>query len=601
MIAIIDRNKRRKVKEPLIEPGITITFNDIGYKIRNQTILRNVTGAVNPGELLAIMGPSGSGKSTCLDILACKNKGGIITGDIRINGKHVNKNVLFSDISGYVDQDDIHLPTMTVKEILDFSAGLRLPESMTYRQKDDRVADVLELLGLTHVADKRIGDHLQRGISGGEKRRLSIGVELVTNPSILFLDEPTSGLDSFNAFQVMDTLSKLAKNSNRTIIFTIHQPNSTIYSCFDKLLLLSNGSPYYFGHASDAEEYFQTIGLPCPPQYHIADHLLNCTATSANQKQTYQSSYGTPLTDIKCDDLVAQSSISIESFQDMKIIPSSCTTLTQLQRVLGRSMKSFLRNPTLFITHITMSIVLGTLIGLLYYQVDSTLAGIQNRLGSIFFLQSLLAFAGLSAISSLQNDLILFLRERSNGFYGVFPYYLSKILFDLIPLRIIPTLIISTIPYFLIGLSTNPFNYIKFVSTMVLFSMNSGLFCLLIGCLVNDMGTAILISSVIILFKMLFAGILINQFQIPIYLRWIQYLSFFKYAYEACVVNDSTGILITDTISGMDVTFPATLVLSKFGFQIDAFWFDFGVSGGICLCLLLTIAIVMNFKLKLKK
>lgn len=159
----------------------------------------------------------GSGKTTFLDILARKNKGGTVTGKVLINNLECPDDYLFRRISGYVDQEDIHLANLTVREVLEFSAAVRLPESITDQQKKSRVKGVMSQLGLSHVADSRVGDSLRRGLSGGEKKRLSIAVELVTNPSIIFADEPTSGLDSYNALQVIQTLAKLATEEKKTV------------------------------------------------------------------------------------------------------------------------------------------------------------------------------------------------------------------------------------------------------------------------------------------------------------------------------------------------------------------------------------------------
>ncbi|KAI8894815.1 P-loop containing nucleoside triphosphate hydrolase protein [Globomyces pollinis-pini] len=544
------------------------------------------------------MGPSGSGKSTCLDILANKEKKGVVMGSIKLNGKKIDNAFPFQNIAGYVDQEDIHLSCLTVREILEFSAQLRLPESMSVQQKSERVQLVLTQLGLAHVADSRIGNTLDRGISGGEKRRLSIGIELVTNPSILFLDEPTSGLDSYNALQVIQTLSNLAKESKKTIIFTIHQPNSTIFSLFDKLLLLSDGIPIYFGSSTSVEEFCVSKGSPCPPKTHIADHVLNYACEKGRTEMSPKEAI-TP-SGRKNSMLVGQTDEN-GILDDHSIRFSYASSLTQLQKVLGRSWKTLYRNPLIFISHVIISVSLGLFIGFLYLKVDSSLAGIQNRLGSIFFLQSLIAFSGLSAISSLQADLVLFVRERSNGFYGFFPYFVSKVLFDLIPLRVLPSTIMCSIAYYLIGYSIDQTTFFKFLGIMVIFSANSGLFCLMIGCLIRDNATAILVASITTLFQMLFAGILINQVQIPITLRWIQYLSFFKYAYEACVVNDAAGLKLVDTISGFDVTFPAAVVLEKFGLDVSAYWKDLAVSVGLFLTLLILISLTIKLKLKQNK
>lgn len=275
----------------------------------------------------------------------------------------------------------------------------------------------------------------------------------------------------------------------------MHQPNSAIFSLFDHVLLLSRGKVAYFGSASAASEFCLKAGVPCPPAYHIADHLLDVAAGSAisinvnafgdneirarpRRATAHEFGSGETIKDVEVVD-----SISLSSFSEVDA-SLGASTITKIEKVLGRSLKVFLRNPLLFWSHFLLSSCLGAFIGMLYFHVDNTLAGLQNRLGSIFFMQALLAFGGLSAISSLTEDRILFIRERSNGFYGALPYFLSKILFDLVPLRIIPAIILCSTSYFLIGFTNDAATFLKFLLIMVVFSMNAGLHGFFIACLV---------------------------------------------------------------------------------------------------------------------
>lgn len=201
---------------------VALTFSDINYNVGGKTILSNISGFVEPGQMLAVMGPSGAGKSSLLDILSRKHKRGVISGKILINGSSPTRKQ-FKRITGFVDQDDSLMGTLTVRETLTYAALMRLPRKMPLKAKQKRVEDVIQELGIAKIADSQIGAPGQRGISGGEKRRVSIGKELVTSPSLLFLDEPTSGLDAYNAGVVMECLQKLAHRGNRTIVVTIHQ------------------------------------------------------------------------------------------------------------------------------------------------------------------------------------------------------------------------------------------------------------------------------------------------------------------------------------------------------------------------------------------
>lgn len=243
----------------------------VSYHQKDKTILNGVTGMVCPGEILAMLGPSGSGKTTLLTAL-----GGRLTG--KLSGKITYNSKLFSGSikrqTGFVAQDDVLYPHLTVTETLVFTALLRLPKTQTHEQKIHHVECVISELGLTKCKNSMIGGPLFRGISGGEKKRVSIGQEMLINPCLLLLDEPTSGLDSTTAQRILNTLKRLACGG-RTIVTTIHQPSSRLYHMFDKVLLLSEGCPIYYGPASTALDYFSSIGFSTTISTNPSDLLLD--------------------------------------------------------------------------------------------------------------------------------------------------------------------------------------------------------------------------------------------------------------------------------------------------------------------------------------
>ncbi len=258
-------------------------WDNVSYFVNGKEILSGIQGAAQPGQISAIMGASGAGKTTFLDLLARKNKRGIVQGDFYVNGEKVGDSD-FKNMIGFVDQEDTMLPTLTVHETILTSALLRLPRDMSRATKEQRVVEVEKQLGIYHIKDQLIGSEegSGRGISGGEKRRVGIACELVTSPSILFLDEPTSGLDAFNAFNVVECLVTLAKTYNRTVIFTIHQPRSNIVALFDRLILLANGKTVYSGPFATCQQYFDNAGYSCPPGFNIADYLVDLTMHAGN-------------------------------------------------------------------------------------------------------------------------------------------------------------------------------------------------------------------------------------------------------------------------------------------------------------------------------
>lgn len=263
----------------------TLQFENVSYNLNGKQILERVQGICRPGQVTAIMGASGAGKTTFLDILARKNKRGNVFGNFYINGEKVS-DADFKSVTGFVDQEDTMLPTLTVHETIEVSAFLRLPRNMSRAAKSQRVHEVEKELGIYHIRDQLIGSEdggNGRGVSGGERRRVAIACELVTSPSILFLDEPTSGLDAYNAYNVIECLLRLARRNERTVVFTIHQPRSNIVALFDSLILLAKGQTVYSGSFQGCQGYFDSIGYSCPPGFNIADYLVDLTMHAGSE------------------------------------------------------------------------------------------------------------------------------------------------------------------------------------------------------------------------------------------------------------------------------------------------------------------------------
>ncbi|GLI63140.1 hypothetical protein VaNZ11_006048 [Volvox africanus] len=238
---------------------------------KERQILFNVTGEVNPGEVLALMGPSGGGKTSLLTLLGGRSTARL-EGSVTFNGAKMSKTLKRK--LGYVMQDDLLFAELTVYETLYFAALLRLPRSWSRADKLARVDLVIAGLGLERCRDTIIGSHMMRGVSGGERKRVSIGHELLINPSMLLLDEPTSGLDSTTALRLLHTLRSLA-SGGRTIVTSIHQPSSRLYHQMDKLMLLAQGRVMYYGDAQCVALWFKMLGQPCPFGTNIADHILD--------------------------------------------------------------------------------------------------------------------------------------------------------------------------------------------------------------------------------------------------------------------------------------------------------------------------------------
>jgi ABC-type multidrug transport system ATPase subunit len=619
-------------------------FRNISYFVNGRQILKNVRGAVSPGKVMAIMGASGAGKTTFLDLLARKNKRGQVNGDFFVNGSKVS-DTDYKGIIGFVDQEDTMLATLTVYETILNSALLRLPKDMAYEAKNKRVMEVIAQLGITGIKDQMIGsstDNAVRGISGGEKRRVGIACELVTSPSILFLDEPTSGLDSFNAYNVIECLVNLAKNYQRTVIFTIHQPKSNIVALFDELVLLAKGECVYSGPFNKCQDYFDTQGYPCPPGFNIADYLVDLTVhaeqrrafpvddlapinggisavkhNNAKAQHLRPRKRGSSIRDLQAQQLFTRKSTDIPSRHfnedgvilsegmmsprasvdeaeahllpsarkemdrtDLDVLIESYNTsdigkaiqdefenastgqpnsaagingvsglgngkvferlgwIGQFMILSQRTWKNLYRNPMLMLAHYAVSIVLAVLCGYLFFAVRDDISGFQNRLGLFFFILALFGFSTLTSLNVFAHERTLFLRERANGYYAPITYFTAKVLFDVVPLRIIPPIIMGMIVYPMVGLVSEWPEFFKFIIVLVLFNLAASAICLFIGIVCKDNSVGNLVGSLVMLFSLLFAGLLLNHNSIPSGALWLQRLSIFHYAFEALIVNE---------------------------------------------------------------
>ena len=255
-----------------------------------QRVLQGVSGMARPGEIVAILGGSGSGKTSLLDSLAFRTTAGTVSGEIRLNERIVDRS-LASEFIGYVTQADRLMPHLTVRETLTYLARLRLVGS-NRRQIDEHVAGIMSELEVLHVADTYVGDgFVVRGLSGGQRRRVTIGTQLLIDPTTLLLDEPTSGLDSTTAFHIVENLRALAQRG-RTIVVTIHQPASEMLSLLDRVMILSQGKVVFNGTSQQALGHFSSLELNCPHFTNPLDFFIDITSINTRTEKTYESSRG---------------------------------------------------------------------------------------------------------------------------------------------------------------------------------------------------------------------------------------------------------------------------------------------------------------------
>ncbi|ORX99568.1 hypothetical protein K493DRAFT_212395 [Basidiobolus meristosporus CBS 931.73] len=597
--------RRREVPPPAT--GVNIEWKKLTYEIQLKnrkstesnkfTILDGISGYASKGQVLAIMGPSGTGKTTLVDILGGKRKSGKVRGSLLVDGRPMSTAEM-RQLVGFVDQEFVLSPELTVFESLMFSACLRLPECIPYDQKRARVESLIQKLGLENVRDRRVGSVATRSLSGGEKRRVAIGLELVSEPAILILDEPLSGLDSFSASMVIKILHELAKGPNKTtVILTIHQPRSDIFQMFDNTLVLAKGTTLYFGPPSKAATHFDKADLHCPANYNIADYLLDI----ALKPELLQKA-----TDYNCDhgrffsNQIEETKETLMLCESNEVEAQPATAfLTQFYLLSKRNFLVLIRNQGLMLTHFAAAIILGVIVGGLYWQISVDLAGFQSRLGALFFIMAVLAFTALGALGTFLEDRLLFIRERSNGYYKPIPFITSKLLFDLLPLRVIPAILIGTITYWMVGLTSDGPTFARFLLTLVLFNGAAGLFCIAVAACIRGTGVSSLLASIVMLFFMLFGGLLINQNNIPPALSWLQYISMFRYGFQALSVNEIVGLRIIGEMGGIEINIPASTVLVEmFGFSADGIYKNIIILAWYWVILIVIIVILVQFTVK---
>jgi len=370
-----------------------------------KTILSGCSGEIKPGGLLAIMGSSGAGKTTLLNLLAGRvtsAKGSKSSGRVLVNEEKRDFSK-FRQVASYVLQDDDLFAELTVREQVEFGAMLRLPNTMPTEKKQLAVDRVITELSLSKVANTNIGNELTRGVSGGERKRVSIGTELVTNPSMLFLDEPTSGLDAFNALNVITTLRRLAYNG-RTVVTTIHQPRSNIFSQFDMLLLLSQGRVMYFGPAQDAVAYFSALNFHCPAQFNPADYFIDLISVDSRSPDAEaitkkrvavladKHSNSAPLiTDYGEDSemgSMAKLGEPTDTVVELRSTKYQNSWVTELRYLAVRAFKLMVRERTSNFSRLGQTIVFSILLGLIWLNAGrgDTSDEARSLIGILFFL-----------------------------------------------------------------------------------------------------------------------------------------------------------------------------------------------------------------------
>ena len=527
--------------------SITVAGDASGKKI-----LSNVSGIVKPGQFLAIIGASGAGKTTLLNYLSGKMLAHelIPEGVTLINGKSTKIDQNYLEFTAFVQQEDILMETLTVMECLEYAALLKYSADPKIRNR--RIGEVMEELELNDVKDIRFGGlrHNGRVLNRGEKKRLSIAVELMTNPSLLFLDEPTTSMDTFTAEKIVQIVNRL-KEKGRTIIATIHQPNTQIYNSFDQLMIMALGRTIYQNEARDAVTYFASINYPCPSNKNPADYFMSLLSEdtyshTGNVQKTYpefiEEMGKKYLEGPKCriaecnpqmpeltDDFVRQRKFKASWMQQFHILYKRAS-LNSL-RLLGDE-----------ILRIFTIIVLGLFMLALYYDIPNTgYVALQNRVGAIFMLSiTMIMGSATYSVLSFPEERAVLMREQASSMYEITPYFFSKVLAG-IPFAIHQPVILTIMLYWAIPLHASGGSFVIFLVSMF-FGYQVGVsYSLLLGAFITNRESLITLAPLITVPLIMLSGFYVSLDKVVPILWPFQWISGPKYMFNIQLRNEFIG------------------------------------------------------------
>ncbi|KAL6608264.1 hypothetical protein ACP70R_041327 [Stipagrostis hirtigluma subsp. patula] len=529
-----------------------------------KTLLDGISGEARVGELLAVMGASGSGKSTLVDALAGRIARGSLRGRVTLNGEPLVggcRRRRLRAISAHVMQDDLLHPMLTVRETLQFAADFRLPRALSPARKRARVDVLIDQLGLSPAADTVIGDEGHRGVSGGERRRVSIGMDIIHDPILLFLDEPTSGLDSASAFMVVQVLRRVAQ-SGSVVVMAIHQPSTRILGALDRLLLLSRGRAVYSGTPSGLKPFFAAFGAPIPDGENPAEFALDAiremerspdgATTLADFNANSQRVLGESSAGEKDDKLIGAmlplDSAIAESVSQGKLVAGSAGSgvvpmfanppWVEVWVLMKRSFTNMGRMPEHFVVRLATVMATGFVLATIFWRLDDDKPkGVQERLGFFAMAISAMFFICSDALPVHVQERHIYLRETSHNAYRRLSYVVANAAVTLPPLAVLSVAFAAS-TFSAVGLAGGGASFLFFaLAVLASFWAGSG-FVTFVSAVVPDVMMGYTVVGAVLAYFLLFSGFFINRDRIPRYWAWFHYLSLIKYPYQAVLQNE---------------------------------------------------------------
>lgn len=553
----------------------TNSYNFMFKQNGKKQILKGISGKFKSGELTAIMGPSGAGKSSLLNILTGFDYRGM-EGIIKCNGKVQTKSGpgQYKKDCCYILQNDQLIPLFTVSEIMSIAADLKLGH-VTKLEKYKIIDNVLETLNLSTTKKTRCGQ-----LSGGQKKRLSIALELLDNPPIMFLDEPTTGLDSSSSLQCISTLKALAKDG-RTIICTIHQPSATMFEMFDHIYVISNGRCIYQGDSSNTVTYLSSEGLVCPQYHNSADFLLEVANgdygdyTDRLSKASENSQWRTIT--VKSTETTGNKNGITSRSSDISYPPSE---LSRFWTLLKRTGLQLHRDWTISHLRLIIHLVVGIFLGCLYKDFGNDGSKTIFNLGYLMVTLVYLVYTSMMpAVLKFPAELPVLRKEKFNNWYQLKTYYAAYMVAN-VPIQIIFALAYASVSYVLSDQPLEFSRFIMFVAITSFITLTAESFGILLGTTVDPINGTFL-GAITLAAMLSVSGFLLFYSHMPSPLYFLTYLSYIAYGFEGLVqaTYDNRGSLDCPTeIMYCHYKAPDTL-LQEIGIQKGHFWYDIGMLG----------------------
>lgn len=563
-------------------------FSSKMKKIKPINILKSVSFTARSSEISAIVGPSGTGKSSLLRVIS----GRVRNRDFEpktlfLNGRAITSPAQLRKVCGFVAQDDDLLPLLTVKETLMFSAKFRLKE-MSAIEKEERVDGLLQELGLVHVADGFVGDEENRGISGGERKRVSIGVEMIDDPPILMLDEPTSGLDSSSALQVIELLSSMAKSKQGTIVLSIHQPSYRMFKYISNFLILSGGSVVHNGSIKSLEESINKLGFQIPVQLNAIEFSMEImNALEELYSKSYHpfisednkepSSYLMWREDV--DEVQVQFSLDHIGRKD----GCSFQNMYEIMVLCNRFLKLIYRTKQLFLARTMQALVGGFGLGTVYLKVKNDAGGVTERLGLFAFSLSFLLSSTVEALPIYLQERRVLMKEASRGAYKISSYMIANTIVFL-PFLFAVAILFSVPVYWLVGLNASISAFAFFVFVVWLIVLMASSMVLFLSAISPDFISGNSLICTVLGAFFLFSGYFIPKECIPKYWLFMYYVSLYRYPLDSLLTNEYWSLrsecFSWSTQDHTKCVLTGNDVLKSRGLDRDTRWINVGVMFG---------------------